>query len=292
MKYIWLFLVVTLAACQSNMNTEKHSIEIPDNFDWQGHRGSRGLMPENTIEGFLHALEFPIQTLELDVVLSKDLVVVVSHEPWFSSDICVNFDAENNNLFALTYEEIKAIDCGSKVVDRFPNQKKLVTHKPSLIEVVTAVRLHCNKHHLRIPNFNIELKSQSEWIGTYLPERQIFVEQVYKTIRSLGIEEITTIQSFDPEILGIFMRLQTKMRYAFLTESAERPLDQMEALPKLPHVYSPHYKLINEEVMDELKMIKLKVIPWTVNDVDAMKHLIQLGVDGIITDYPNLILEL
>lgn len=292
MKDILLFLVFTLAACHTNMNSEKPSASIPDNFDWQGHRGCRGLMPENSIEGFLHALEFPIKTLELDVVLSKDYIVVVSHEPWFSSDICMNFDTENNNLFALNYDEIKAIDCGSKAVDRFPNQQKLVTHKPSLIEVVSAVRTHCNNNNLPIPYFNIELKSQSEWIGTYLPERQIFVEQVYKTIRSLGIEEITTIQSFDPEILRIFMGLQTKMRYAFLTDSAEDPLTQLEALPKLPHIYSPHYKLLNEEVMDQLKMIKLKVIPWTVNDVEAMKNLILLGVDGIITDYPNLIQEL
>lgn len=296
MKNTWLILAFSVAACQTNSEmkttTETQDLEIPDNFDWQGHRGCRGLMPENTIDAFLHALEFPIQTLELDVVLSKDLMVVVSHEPWFSSEICVDFDAENNNLFALSYAEIKAVDCGSKMVDRFPNQKKLITHKPSLIEVVSAVRAHCKKQNRPLPRFNIELKSQKDWIGTYLPERRVFVEQVYQTIRALGIEELTTIQSFDSEVLSIFMGLQTKLRFAFLTESDEAPLDQLEVLPKMPHIYSPNYKLVNDELIEQLKMLKVKVIPWTVNDVKTMKSLIRMGVDGIITDYPNLILEL
>lgn len=98
-------------------------------FDWQGHRGARGLYPENTINGMKEAMRFPITTLELDVVISKDNAVVVSHEPWMNEEFCLDSKGQTVkdrevNFYTLTYEEIKTYDCGTKLHPRFPQQKK------------------------------------------------------------------------------------------------------------------------------------------------------------------------
>ena len=287
-----LIPLILLTACTMNPSVEKESLEIPENFDWQGHRGCRGLLPENSIEGFIHALSFPIQTLELDVVLTKDNVVLVSHEPWFSEEICDCGDLENKNLYQLTYAEIKQVKCGTRPHPRFPGQKQLAAHKPSLIDVVEAVRKHCEAQGIDMPRFNIELKSQVEWEEKYLPSTRDFVDRVYETIRALGIEEITTIQSFDPRVLNAFMSMNTQLRFAFLTEENGDPLQQLEVLNRLPHIYSPQYLSLDKQQVEQLHKINLRVIPWTVNTPDEIRALIDIGVDGIITDYPNLILEL
>lgn len=283
--------LISLLIFSCNTITEKNTdtMQIPENFDWQGHRGCRGLMPENTIEGFIHALQFPIKTIELDVVLSSDLVVIVSHEPWFSEEICSCEGLDENNLYKLSYNEINAIDCGSKPHPRFPNQTKIKSHKPSLIDAVTAIRKHCNEQNIPLPKFNIELKSKPEWDNKYLPETRIFVERVYQAIRMLGIEEITTIQSFDPRVLNVFMTLKTELKFAFLTENNSEPLQQLLALNKMPHIYSPNYVGLTTPIVEQFQKMKIKVIPWTVNDVENMRVLINMGVDGMITDYPDLI---
>lgn len=291
MKNFILPLILLIFGCQSNMKSENIENKSLENLDWQGHRGCRGLMPENSIEGFLHAIQFPIQTLELDVVISKDEVVVVSHEPWFSDEICSCEGLENNNIFEMSYADIKKIDCGSKSHPRFPNQKKIKTHKPSLIDVVQAVRTYCNENERELPHFNVELKSQPEWDGKYIPEIGVFVERVFQTIRSLGIEDLTTIQSFDPRIINRFRTFKSNLRFAFLTESNEEPLKQLEALNQIPHIYSPNYKTLDEEKVMQIKKLKMQVIPWTINDLETMRKMISLGVDGIITDYPDLIKE-
>ncbi|MEZ4956276.1 MAG: glycerophosphodiester phosphodiesterase family protein [Saprospiraceae bacterium] len=108
-------------------------------FDWQGHRGARGLLPENTIPAFLEALKYPVKTLELDVAVSKDLQLIVSHEPWMSHHICTKpegvavteQEAMSLKIMDLTYDEIKKYDCGSRGNERFPQQKKMAVYKPS-----------------------------------------------------------------------------------------------------------------------------------------------------------------
>jgi glycerophosphoryl diester phosphodiesterase len=233
-----------------------------------------------------------VRTLELDVVLTKDNVVLVSHEPWFSEEICDCAELENKNLYQLTYAEIKEIKCGNKPHPRFPEQQQLSTYKPSLIDVVEAVKKHCKAQGIEMPRFNIELKSQPDWDGIYLPGTQLFVERVYETIRGLGIVELTTIQSFDPRVLNVFMRMNTQLQFAFLTEEKGDPLEQMLVLEKLPDIYSPNHLNIDKAKVEQLQKLKMRVIPWTVNTIQEMREMLKMGVDGIITDYPNLILEL
>lgn len=277
---------------KENNQAEEKQIEIPSHFDWQGHRGCRGLLPENSIEGFLHALNYPIQTLELDVVLTKDLVVLVSHEPWFSPDICSGHGIDSNNIYHMTYTEVQKVVCGHVAHPKFPEQKLLETHKPSLISVIQAVRDYCEKNNREMPRFNIELKSEQGWERIYLPDTRTFVERVYQVIRTTQIEDLCTIQSFNVDVLNTFMSLHTSLKFAFLTEERGAPIKVMKDLKKLPHIYSPYHKNVNSEVVAAIRQMKMKIIPWTVNTEKEMRSLIEVGVDGIITDYPNLIKQI
>jgi glycerophosphoryl diester phosphodiesterase len=133
-------------------------------------------MPENTIPAFLEALKYPIKTLELDVVISADSQVVISHEPWFSAEICSRADGEafpeekaEPRIFQMTLAEIATYDCGTKPHPRFPEQKKMKVSKPSLREMVSAVERYCEVNQREKPLYNIELKARPEWDDELTP---------------------------------------------------------------------------------------------------------------------------
>lgn len=273
--------------------TERHPRAYPRNFDWQGHRGARGLMPENSVPAFLRALDFPeVTTLELDLAVSKDNQLIVSHEPWFNPSICLQpngdsirqRDAEKLLIYQLTAAEIRAFDCGSVGNPRFSEQQKTKVHKPTLREVVEAARA-------RNPNiaWNIEIKSQPAWDGLRHPPIDDFAKLVVAELQGLGIEKQATIQSFDPRALQAVRRQAPKIRLAFLIENADSVEANLKRLDFKPDIYSPYYLTVSASMVKKCHDRRMKLIPWTVNDVPAMRRLIGLGVDGIITDYPNKI---
>jgi len=151
------------------------------------------------------------------------------------------------------------------------------------------MRNYCEENNKDIPRINIELKSEEGWEGVYLPDTRTFVERVYRVVRTMQIEELCTIQSFDARVLNISMGLNTSLTFAFLTEDRGAPIEVMKDLKKVPHIYSPYYKNVNSKMVTEIHQMKMKIIPWTVNNSKEMASLILDGVDGIITDYPNLI---
>jgi glycerophosphoryl diester phosphodiesterase len=269
-------------------------------FDWQGHRGARGLLPENSLPAFRKALELGVNTLELDVVISKDLQVVVSHEPWFSSEICLTPDgnqirpeeARNHNLFELDYNEIKKYDCGSLGNPRFPGQKKVSVQKPLLTDVFRMAEKYCKDEMRNEIHYNIEIKSNPEWDGIFHPDYRIFSDIVYATIDAYIPWERVTIQSFDFRILRYFHEEYPVVRLSALEESESDPEKVLESLGFSPEIYSPYYKLLKPRKVEWLHEKGIKVIPWTVNDAKDMIDLVKMGVDGIITDYPDRIPEI
>ncbi|MFN3917033.1 MAG: glycerophosphodiester phosphodiesterase family protein [Flavobacteriales bacterium] len=284
-QLISLIILVLIFSCQKEENRNS-AIK----FDWQGHRGARGLMPENSVEGFLHALQFPVNTLELDVVISADSQIVVSHEPWFSNQICL-CDREDN-LFRKNYSEIQNIDCGSKSNAKFAHQNLFKTEKPTLEMVVNAVNNYCNNHGRELPFFNIEIKSRIEWDEIYTPKPLEFILLLDRELKRLKIDNKTCIQSFDTRILNEINHQKLNYKTAYLVENTA-PIDSLLSLLNYtPDIYSPYYKLLSKSDVQKIKSIGMKVIPWTVNTKDKIKELINWGVDGIITDYPNLISEI
>lgn len=267
-------------------------------FDWQGHRGCRGVYPENSIEGMKQALNFPITTLELDVVISIDEQVVVSHEPWMSEEICLDPQGKevkdkHYNLYSMNYSEIEKFDCGSKTHPRFLNQVKIKTTKPKLSVLMAEVErtlIKSQKSEHKNINYNIEIKSdpQSEKEG-FQPSVEKFADLVLKEVLGLIPPKRFSIQSFDWRVLNYISKKYPQVQRVALIEEKYDVKNVLSKLNMPPHVFSPDYNLLTSEDIKYLKSKKIKVIPWTINTYEEMKRIKALGVDGIITDYPNLI---
>lgn len=291
-------MTLWLLSCQPKLT--HFTVAIPKNFDWQGHRGARGLLPENTIPAFLKALEYPIKTLELDVVITKDRQVLVSHEPWLSHTICSNPDGtpitesqeKSLNILQLTHAQIQQYDCGSRGNARFPQQQPMKTDKPLLREVFTAVEAWCKEKNRVLPFYNIEIKSQADWDNIYTPPVEIFAKLLLDEIKTANIQKRVCIQSFDVRALRAVRQMNPTITTAFLVENEEGFNSNLQKLDFVPSIYSPYYELVDSELVKMVHAKKMRLIPWTVNDTTSMQKLIQLGVDGIITDYPNIILQM
>lgn len=268
----------------------------PEGFDLQGHRGARGLMPENTIPAFRRALELGVTTLELDVVISADSQVVVSHEPWMSSTICTQPDgmpvpAERDtlyNLFAMSYAEIMQFDCGSRGHPDFPEQEPVAAPKPLLRAVLQMAEAYVEEHDRPPLFYNIETKSRPGWDGTYHPEPERFTELLYAVLEDEGVTDRATIQSFDPRTLRVARKLNPALSLALLVGHTGGTLEEnVETLGFTPTIYSPDYRLVDRDLVDTAHVRGMELIPWTVNTRPDMERLQRLGVDGLITDYPD-----
>lgn len=264
-------------------------------IDVQGHRGCRGLMPENTLEAFTKAITLGVDTLELDVAVSKDNIVVVSHEPFMSSAICLDKDGneipkhleEAFNLYKMEFDDIRQFDCGSKFHPRFPKQKKLKTYKPSLDAVFKLAR---NKN-LSI-KFSIEIKAKPEYDEVYTPIPKDFVALVLKVVTANNAFKTTSLQSFDLRILEEIKQQAPKMQVALLVDEDEDIWSKISRLSFSPEIVSPYYKLLDAKIITDLQVKKFKVIPWTINEFNNLQQMIDFKVDGIITDYPDRLIDL
>lgn len=269
-------------------------------IDVQGHRGCRGLLPENTIPAFKRAIDLGVTTLELDLVISKDEVVIISHEPFFSHEI--SKDPEGNiiskeselshNIFELSYAEIKTYDVGSKGNPRFPDQDLFSVHKPSFYDMVNEIERYVTEKGSKKPLYNIEIKRKPEFDHKFHPTSDTFAKLVVAVVEKLGITDRTFIQSFDIGSLQQTQKINDKIKLVYLIQN-ENPIDEnIKALGFIPDVYSPYFKLIDESVLSYCQIKNIQLIPWTVNEVADMKHMISLKVDGIITDYPDRLMDL
>ena len=266
-------------------------------FDWQGHRGARGLLPENTIPAFIKALDLGVTTLELDLAVSKDSQLIISHEPWLNHDICQNADntpitkgeAEKRLLWKMTVAEIQKYDCGSRGNSRFPTQQRMRVFKPTLTEMVEEVKAYCHKKNRPLPYFNIEIKTQADYDELRTPSVKTFAQLVLAKIKQLKIYDKTCIQSFDPRALEAIHQLDPKITTALLIETQGTIEANLAKISFKPSIYSPYFKLVDKTVVDFCHSKNIRIIPWTVNEVTDMKNMIKLGVDGLITDYPDRI---
>lgn len=268
---------------------------VPDSFDFQGHRGCRGLYPENSLPGFIHALDLGVVTLEMDVVIAAGGEVVVSHEPWFAREICLLPDGREISgqeeralrIFDMSYEEVSKYDCGSTGNPRFPEQLKISVKKPLLSEVIAAAEQHATETGRPLPFYNMETKSTPSGDGIFHPAPDVFAQTLVDAVREAGVASRTTIQSFDVRTLKYLEGKYPELRLALLVENDRGPEVNIDALGFFPHIYSPEYTLVDSGLVRYCKERNIALIPWTVNDPGHMRILIELGVDGIISDYPN-----
>ena len=303
MRYIVLLLIFVIpSGCKPTATDlpkapEANSItEMP--IDLQGHRGARGLVPENTIPSFIYAIDQGVTTLEMDVVISQDSQVVLSHEPWMSSQICSKSDGtpvleeeeRELNMYQMTYDEISTYDCGSRGNPRFPRQVPMKISKPTLFQVIEEAEKYTQNKNIPAVLYNIETKSSTEGDGVYHPTPAVFTKLVLDVIAEAGIMERTTLQSFDVRTLQQAKQIAPEMSLALLVGSHEQMNFEayLDHLGFIPDIYSPYYKLVDATLVERAHSKGMQLIPWTINTLEEMQELKNLGVDGIITDYPDI----
>jgi glycerophosphoryl diester phosphodiesterase len=286
-------------------------------FDLQGHRGARGLLPENTLPAFEKAIELGVSTLELDVGVSKDGIVVISHDRALNPEI--TRDASGEYLKApilvnrLTLSELKTYDVGrinpaSPYAQRFPEQQPIDgTRMPALSTLFKQVKTLGSK-----VRFNIETKiSPDQHTDTVSPA--VFARKLMDVIREHGMQSRVTVQSFDWRTLQIVQELQKDVGKRVKTSclTAQQPwtnnitpvagkkswLGSVKAaehadVPEMVKAagcdtWSPYFGDINAALVKKAQSLGLIVMPWTVNEAKDLEAVIALGVDGLITDYPD-----
>lgn len=265
-------------------------------FDLQGHRGARGLLPENTIPAFLYALDLGVTTLEMDVVINADGSVILSHEPWMSATICSHPDgrkvkeneAENLKIYTMSDQDVAGFDCGSRGHSGFPGQQAMQVSKPHLNDVLKAVKLRSEESGREPVLFNIEIKSAPEGDNIFHPEVDEYAQALYDVLTQNNVLDRSSIQSFDPRALEAAHSIDPEVSLVLLVENRKNFQENLNRLSFKPDIYSPDYKRVNKKMIESAHGQDIQVIPWTVNDDKTMRKLIALGVDGLITDYPDL----
>lgn len=287
-------------------------------FDIQGHRGARGLLPENTLPAFTRALEIGVTTLELDCGITRDGVVVVSHDPALNPDLTRDeagrwLDAPGPAIASLTYDQLQRYDVGrlkpgSEYARRFPRQQPIDgTRIPRLADVFALTRSLKND----AVRFNIETKiSPLKPDETAAPD--VFVRALLQVIRDARMEKRVTIQSFDWRTLQIVQKEAAEIPTVYLSAQRTSP-NNIQAngasspwtaglhssqfdgsVPRMVKaaggkIWSPYHGDLGAKSFKEAHALGLAVVPWTVNNESDMRRLVAWGVDGIISDYPDLL---
>ena len=285
--------------CHSHINPSYTSLSSV--FDKEGHRGCRGLMPENTIPAYLKAIDLGVTTLEMDAIITKDSQVIMSHEPFFNHEITTKPDGsyvteaeeKSLNMYLMNYADIKQFDVGLKPHPRFPQQQKIKAVKPLLKDVIDSVETYSARNSKKPLQYNIETKCTPATDDIYHPKPGPFVELLMGVFREKKIEERVIIQSFDIRSLQYLHEYYPTIKTALLIEETDKKSFalQLKDLGFIPTIYSPAYQLVTPLLVKQCHDTGIKIIPWTVNDKTEIVSLKNLGVDGIISDYPNLFNE-
>jgi glycerophosphoryl diester phosphodiesterase len=257
-------------------------------------------MPENTVPAFEKAVELGCDWLEMDVVITADSQVLVSHEPWMNHLICrtppgdsITEGSEHGfNIYHMSTSEVQRFDCGSATHPDFPDQENSAQPKPLLREVVLAAEEKSMEVGAGGIGYNIEIKSEPTLYGTFQPEPKRFVQLVLSQIDSLGLDDRCVIQSFDPAILEEVHRQNPDLSTSLLVENDDDLATNLKRLSFKPDHYSPAFSMVDKKLVKELEVRDIALLVWTVNDKDDMRRMIKLGAKGIITDYPDRLITL
>jgi glycerophosphoryl diester phosphodiesterase len=297
MKKLIFFSIIFVMSCSHHINPSYAPLEA-NSFDKEGHRGCRGLMPENTIPAYLKAIDLGVTTLEMDAVITKDSQVIMSHEPFFNHAITtkpdgsfVTEDEEKSlNIYNMTYEQVKTFDVGMKLNPKFPQQQKMHVVKPLLGNVIDSVETYTAQNHKQSVQYNIETKCSPATDNIYHPTPDKIVELLMTVIKEKKIEDRVIIQSFDIRSLQYLHQHYPSIKTSLLVDEGDKKnfALQLKTLEFIPSIYSPAYKLVTPLLVKQCHDTGIKIIPWTVNDKKEIERLKNLGVDGIISDYPNL----
>lgn len=253
-----------------------------------GHRGARAMRPENTLPAFEYALQTGVDLLEMDMAVTRDGVIVISHDPHISPEICLSPKGERLSsaplIHDLTLAEVKQYDCGTLRHPRFATQTPVNgTRIPTLHEVFELVK-RSKLPAAKTVRFNIETKIFADH-PEYTVGPEEFMTLVLKEFRSSGLMKRIVLQSFDPRTLIIARKQEPGLPRSMLVEDPKKDLVQA-AKEVDAQIMSPDWELLTAEKVRALHDAGFEVHPWTPDDEKAWAKLVAMKVDGIITDDP------
>jgi glycerophosphoryl diester phosphodiesterase len=242
-----------------------------------GHRGARALRPENTIPAFEYAIQAGADVLEMDVAVTKDNVLVISHDPHINAEICTG-PHPGIAIHELTLAELRQYDCGALKNPHFPSQQPVPgTRIPTLDEVLSLAPRGSFQ-------FNIETKSFPDH-PELTPPPEVFSQMMLDEIRKHKLERRVIVQSFDFRTLVAMKKLAPEIRLAALWEGSARPFVDI-AREAHAGIISPMFSLVTPDQVKSAHAAGIEVVPWTANKPEDWQKLIDAGVDAIISDDP------
>lgn len=295
--YTATLALVGLSACKTmnkaNLGT---GVEFPA-FSTEGHRGGRGLMPENTILAMKNAVDIGITTLEMDTHITKDGEVVVTHDDYLSPGFMLTpegneipkADSKKYPVYQMDYALLRTFDLGTKPLAGFPRQKKIKSYIPRLADLIDSIQSYTKGKKQMF--YNIETKCSPKGDGIENPGPEEFVKLLMDVIEKKGITSYVVVQSFDKRTLQVLNKKYPKVRTSFLVDNKKTVEENIADLGFNPFILSPVFKMVNEELVKKCHEKNVKVIPWTPNSKEDIERLKLLKVDGIISDYPDLLVN-
>lgn len=282
--------------------------DTPKTVELQSHRGGRGEHTEESLYGFARSLELGVTTLELDVVMTKDSVPLVWHDPQIQADKCTDtlpafvgdrqFPYVGKDVHDLTYRQIQTLVCDKKLAD-FPDATPVLGNRIATLPQVFALAAKYKNNRVR---FNIETKIEAEE-RSRSAKPAVFVSAILRAVRAAKLTRRVEIQSFDWRSLPLVRAQEPSIPLVALYDdttwkagsrwlgpaSFERSGGDVVAAASSAgfDILSPAYKLSDAALVDRAHAAGLRVIPWTVNEKSDMRAQLSYGVDGIITDYPT-----
>lgn len=305
-----LFMLVAFAAAILSMISCQQKVGTYI-VDVQAHRGGMGLRPANTLEAMKHAIDLGVNTLEMDVVVTKDNKVILCHDRYFSWQETTRSDGTfiakedpRIYLWTLPYDEIVKYDVGQRQHPDFPEQVTVPAVRPLLSDVIAFAESYSKENGLPPLKYNVEIKTSkggsSKSEGRYWPEYHDFVDTCVEVLMSFDLGDRLIIQCFDDRSLS-YMRIKyPDLILSYLIGAEEvvwrdnGELDFDKVLGHLgfvPEWFSPASIYVTKATVDEAHRRGMKVVTWTVDDKEGMQKMIDCGVDAIISNYPDKLLD-
>lgn len=292
MNKLWCVIVIVLGST---------GISLSQGIDIQAHRGGMALYPENTIVAMLNAMDWGVNTLEMDLSISQDKQVVVSHEQvmdhrYVTTPCGKSFtkaDEKNYKLYKMPYDSIVKYDTGIKGDPRFTQRKKVPAHKPLLSDLIDETEAYARKNSLPLPYYNIEIKSSEKIDNVYAPDYKEFTDLALGVLLQKNIVDRLVIQSFDTRTLNYIHEQYPQIRLSYLVSNQMVSFgDAMSELKFIPEILSPDYTIVNKQLVKAVHKKGMKILPWTVDKPEDIQNMVDLKVDGFITNYPDRAVKL
>jgi len=293
--FLMAALLLAAAGCASNKNA--YIVDV------QAHRGGMGLYPEESLDAMKNAIDLGVNTLEMDLCITQDRQVVLSHDKFFHyryatrpDGTAVNKEDERVYLYSLPYSEILKWDVGQKYNPEWPEKQCVPAVKQLASEVIAAIEAYTAEKDLAPVYYNIEIKSDMDYDGGVegvdWPEYHEFTDLCMAVLEAAGLGDRLIIQCFDERALNYINQKYPGHRLSYLVEDFETDFDEyMSKLDFIPEWLSPNHQNVNEDLMARAHEKGMKVVTWTVDDPEEMQRLMDLKVEAIISNYPDRLLK-